>query len=87
MSYIKAEDVLPEEVIALIQQYVDGVSIYIPRKAGSRRGWGCATQYRAELAGRNAAIREAHSRGESVKALAGKWHLSEKTIQRILRTQ
>ena len=87
MSYIKAEDVLPQEVIALIQQYVDGVSIYIPRKAGSRRSWGCTTQYRAELAGRNAAIREAHTRGESVQALAAHWHLSEKTIQRILRTK
>lgn len=87
MRYIKAEDVLPQEVIALIQQYVDGATIYIPRKAGSRRSWGCETQYRAELARRNTAIREAHARGESVQALAGNWHLSEKTIQRILRTK
>ena len=49
MSYIKAEDILPEEVIELIQQYVDGESIYIPRKAGNRLSWGCNTEYRAEL--------------------------------------
>ncbi len=32
MGYIKAETVLPAEIIELIQQYVDGKNIYIPRK-------------------------------------------------------
>ena len=32
MSYIKAENVLPQELIEAIQQYVDGKLIYIPRK-------------------------------------------------------
>ena len=50
MRYIKAEEVLPGELIAQIQQYVDGVSIYIPRKAENRQPWGCATTYRRELA-------------------------------------
>ena len=35
VSYIKAEDVLPEELIHQIQDYADGVYIYIPRKPGS----------------------------------------------------
>ena len=30
MSYIKAENVLPQELIETIQQYVDGKLIYIP---------------------------------------------------------
>lgn len=87
MRYIKAADVLPEEVIALIQQYADGVSIYIPRKAENRRAWGCGTDYRAELADRNAAIRLAHAAGEPVRQLAQRYHLSEKSIHRILRTK
>ena len=33
MGYIKAETVLPVEIIELIQEYVDGKNIYIPRKA------------------------------------------------------
>lgn len=33
MGYIRAEEILPKEVVALIQQYVDGQTIYIPRKA------------------------------------------------------
>ena len=32
MSYIKAENVLPQELIEAIQQYVDGKLIYIPCK-------------------------------------------------------
>jgi hypothetical protein len=32
MSYIKAEYVLPQELLELIQQYIDGDYIYIPRK-------------------------------------------------------
>ncbi len=31
MGYIRAEEILPIEVIELIQQYVDGKNIYIPR--------------------------------------------------------
>ena len=49
MRYIKADQVLPEEVIELIQQYVDGQNIYIPRKAEQRRAWGQGTSYREEL--------------------------------------
>lgn len=85
MSYIKAEDILPEEVIELIQQYVDGESIYIPRKAGNRLSWGCNTAYRAELRARNEAIRRERAQGASPCTLAQRYHLSEKSIRRILR--
>ena len=85
MSYIKAEDILPEEVIELIQQYVDGESIYIPRKAGSRLSWGCNTEYKAELNRRNERIRQEYAGGASPSGLAQQYHLSEKSIRRILR--
>ncbi|MBO4748848.1 MAG: hypothetical protein J5546_00875 [Lachnospiraceae bacterium] len=35
MSYVKAENVLPKELIETIQQYVDGKMIYIPCKEKS----------------------------------------------------
>lgn len=38
MCYIKAKDVLPLEVIELIQQYVDGEYLYIPKKEERRLG-------------------------------------------------
>ena len=86
MSYIKAEDILPEEVIELIQQYVDGESIYIPRKAENRRAWGCGTDYRRELLQRNRQIRRDRAEGLTIPELAEKYHLCEKSIRRILRS-
>ena len=43
MGYIRAEEILPVEVIELIQQYVDGETIYIPRKSAHRQAWGVNT--------------------------------------------
>ena len=85
MSYIKAEEILPEELVRQIQEYVDGVYIYIPRKPGTRHAWGQKTDYRAELMVRNDRIRNDYASGESVTALSHKYHLSEKSIRRILQ--
>ena len=87
MSYIKAEEILPEHLIRQIQNYVDGVYIYIPRKPGARHTWGQATSYRAELRERNSRIREDYAAGSRVSDLAHKYHLSEKSIRRILRNR
>lgn len=38
MSYIRAEEVLPKELIETIQQYVNGKAIYIP--STSKKEWG-----------------------------------------------
>lgn len=85
MRYIKAEDILPVELIQAIQQYVDGSYIYIPRKSGSRRSWGQQTAYKSELQQRNRNICEDASHGVCVSGLCEKYHLSEKSIRRILR--
>ena len=87
MSYIKAEEVLPEDLIRQIQEYVDGVYIYIPRKPGTRHPWGQETDYRAELKARNDRIRRDYEAGEGIAALSKKYHLSEKSIRRILQKQ
>ena len=85
MSYIKAEEILPEELIRKIQEYADGVYIYIPRKPGARRAWGQETDYKTELRLRNDRIRSDHAAGTGVSALCQKYHLSEKSIRRILQ--
>ena len=85
MSYIKAEEILPEELIRQIQEYADGVYIYIPRKPGTRHKWGQETDYKAELKIRNDRIRSDYAVGTSVVALSCKYHLSEKSIRRILQ--
>ena len=87
VSYIKAEEVLPEELIRQIQQYIDGAYIYIPRKPGTRQPWGQRTDYKAELKMRNERIRNDDGAGESVTELSRRYHLSEKSIRRILQKQ
>ena len=56
MSYIKADEVLPQHIIKIIQQYIDGENIYIPKKKGSRRGWGEKTGARTDLLRRNSFV-------------------------------
>ena len=85
MSYVKAEDILPKELIEAIQQYVDGRSIYIPTK--EKQDWGTKTDTRRFLKERNEEIYESYMQGLSLHELAVKYALSVKSIQRILRNQ
>ena len=85
MRYIKAESILPEELIRQIQEYTDGVYIYIPRKPGTRHVWGQDTRYKAELQVRNDRIRADRAGGASIPELSSRYHLSEKSIRRILQ--
>ncbi|MCM1126270.1 MAG: CD3324 family protein [Lachnospiraceae bacterium] len=87
MGYIRAEEILPIEVIELIQQYVDGENIYIPRKSANRQAWGAGTQIKQELQMRNRQIYKDYLAGDKVSELASKYYLSEKSIQRILRKE
>ena len=85
MGYIRAEEILPVEIIKQIQKYVDGTNIYIPRKQENRRQWGTRTAYRDELQTRNASIYRDYLSGVPISELANNYFLSEKSIQRIIR--
>ena len=87
MSYMKAEDILPEELIRQLQEYVDGVSIYVPRREAMRKNWGESTGIREELKERDRAICQARRMGAPVAELAARFYLSEKSIHRILRSE
>ena len=87
MGYIRAEEILPIEVITLIQQYVDGTNIYIPRKHEHRQEWGAKTTYKSELRDRNRSIYKDYLSGMAVCELAERYHLSGKSIQRIIRLE
>lgn len=84
MGYIKAEEILPVEIIELVQQYVDGESIYIPRRQGHRQAWGTKTQTKQELIARNQQIYKDYLAGNKIPELVCKYYLSEKSIQRII---
>lgn len=84
MSYIKAEDVLPRDIIEIIQKYIDGKNIYIPKKSDSRTKWGSNTDTLSELNERNQKIYNDYTHGTKTDDLAKKYYLSEKSVQRII---
>ncbi|EQF22987.1 mor transcription activator family protein [Clostridioides difficile CD160] len=84
MSYKKAIHILPEELLELIQEYVDGEYIYIPRKYNNKKEWGSNTSTRSELSIRNMQIYQDYQAGHDLKYLSEKYYLSLKSIQRIV---
>lgn len=85
MSYIRAEEVLPDEVLAMVQKYVDGQMLYIPRKSDHKKIWGACTGTKKTLELRNACMYARYQEGVSVKELADEYFLTEKSVQRIIR--
>lgn len=53
MSYNKATNILPTDLLEKVQEYVDGEYIYIPRISQNKKEWGAGTSTREELEVRN----------------------------------
>lgn len=84
MRYQRANEILPEELVELIQNYIDGEYVYIPRKQENKRTWGEGTGAREERKRRDRSIYKDYVSGFCVKILAERYYLSEKSIQRIV---
>lgn len=84
MSYSNARDIFPNDVLEIIQNYVDGEYIYIPKKEENKFAWGELTKSKNELLKRNTSIYEDYLKGVSTQLLSEKYYLSPKTIQRIV---
>ena len=84
MSYKKANNLLPAELVELIQKYVDGEYIYIPRREDNKKSWGSSTDTRRALSLRNSHIYNDYIAGIDMATLSNKYYLSLKSIQRIV---
>lgn len=84
MSYINIYDVLPKEMIEQIQEYIDGVQLYIPKKLDNYKPWGTNTDIKEILLVRNQQIKQAYEDGKSITELTQEYFLAEKTIQKII---
>ncbi len=84
MSYVNADDVLPVDLIREIQNYVDGIVLYIPRKSENTVAWGEKNGTKDRLAERNKGIVSRFYSGESIAELGKMYFLSEKRIQGII---
>lgn len=87
MSYKRAVQILPEDLLEQIQRYIDGEFLYIPRKSNSRKRWGSGTCIRKELYQRDAKIFNDYLAGIPMQELSEKYFLSLKSIQRVIRVQ
>lgn len=84
MKYKKAQNILPKDVLDLVQKYIDGDYIYIPKKDNSKKSWGEVSGIKAELETRNFEIYNKYLQGTSIKQLSTDYFLSESSIRRIL---
>ena len=87
MKYVKAIDVLPQEIIEIIQNYVDGEYLYIPRKNDNKQSWGEKSGIKNILKERNIEIYEKYIKGLSISELSKEYFLSEKSIRKIIFNQ
>lgn len=87
MSYIKADDILPKEIIDMIQNYIDGEYLYIPRKADRRKAWGEKNDRKRETLIRNQEIYRNYLEGMTVESLSEKYFLAPKSIRKIIAVQ
>ncbi len=84
MKYAKAQDVLPEEIVKIIQEYVDGKYLYVPRKNENHKAWGEKSGIKNSLKARNSEIYKKYINGATINALTKEYYLSEKSIRRII---
>lgn len=83
MAYKNARDVLPGELVAEIQKYIDGDLIYIPSKS-AKTEWGKRSGARQKYAERNDEIRREYMARTSVEELASRYFLSPESIKKIV---
>ncbi|MEH7418728.1 CD3324 family protein [Neobacillus drentensis] len=84
MNYINANKVLPEKLIVEIQKYVQGETLYIPKRETEYRKWGTSSGGRHLIDRRNAAIRNSFISGSCIQQLAEEYYLSTETIKKIV---
>ncbi len=85
MGYKRADEILPEDILKLVQKYVSGEIIYVPKETDTRKKWGSNTDTQKKLALRNQQIWQEYREGTAIEELAKRYFLTAKSIQRILK--
>ncbi|WP_330416847.1 CD3324 family protein [Paraclostridium sordellii] len=70
MKYEKAQDILPQYIVNLIQEYIDGGYLYIPRKNENKKSWGEISGTKSNLRKRNKKIFIDYEKGMKIKDIA-----------------
>ncbi|MEK1830811.1 CD3324 family protein [Priestia megaterium] len=84
MTYVKATNILPEELISEIQKYIQGETIYIPKPQKEKKKMGTCSGGRKLIDERNERIKNLFEKGTSIEELAREYFLSTETIKKIV---
>ena len=83
MKYKNAKNILPEELISQIQEYIQGDIIYIPIQR-NKVSWGEKSGAKDAIHSRNKEIFELYNKGYSLEEIQGIFNLSESSIRKII---
>ena len=84
MVYKNGKDILPIELLEEVQKYIQGETIYIPKKKNERARWGEVNGTRKIIKDRNSEIYNLYKKGFKIKDLVKLYNLSEDSIRRIV---
>ncbi len=84
MRYVKAETILPDNLVREIQKYIQGEYLYIPSQPEKRKKWGENSGSREYIRSRNEAIRSKYKSGYAIMNLAEEFFLSVESIKKII---
>lgn len=84
MKYINAAEVLPEELLKEILNYVDGELLYIPA-SGKKQKWGENSGSREYYKKRNIEIKNQYINGLSITEIAKVYCLSYDSVRKIVK--
>ena len=84
MRYVKAEIVLPDNLVKEIQKYIQGGYLYIPSQPETRKKWGENTGSKDYIMNRNEAICSRYENGHTIMGLAEEFFLSVESIKKIV---
>ena len=84
MKNSNIEEILPKELLFEIQKYVQGKSVYIPKKIENHKKWGDTTNSKLIISERNDEIRSAFRNGSKIDDLCEQYSLSPESIKKIV---
>ncbi|MFS1512987.1 CD3324 family protein [Chengkuizengella sp. SCS-71B] len=84
MKSVKANEILPEELLIELQKYVQGEMLYIPKSKNNYQKWGTLSGGRKAIDERNATLKHEFKKGRSISQLADEYFLSTETIKKIV---
>lgn len=83
MKYVNAAEILPEQLLKELQNYINGDVLYVP-KASPKKAWGADSGSRDFFKERNNEIRKLYKDGGSIDFLMEKYGLAYSTIKKII---